>query len=59
MLCGFCYGKRLIIRDGKMEPCPECGGQGLVHCCEGMQTQPDPELHQQPEVADNQNGRQS
>jgi len=21
-------------------PCPECGGSGIAHCCEGDQTQP-------------------
>lgn len=22
-------------------PCPECGGCGIVHCCEGLQEQPE------------------
>jgi hypothetical protein len=26
-----------------MITCPECGGCGIVHCCEGMQEQPEPE----------------
>ena len=21
-------------------PCPECGGAGEIHCCEGLQVQP-------------------
>jgi hypothetical protein len=23
-----------------MIPCPECGGSGIAHCCEGLQAQP-------------------
>jgi hypothetical protein len=23
-------------------PCPECGGQAVVHCCEGLCEQPEP-----------------
>jgi hypothetical protein len=23
--------------------CPDCGGSLIAHCCEGMQTQPEPE----------------
>jgi DnaJ-class molecular chaperone len=24
-------------------PCPECGGHGIAHCCDGVCTQPDPQ----------------
>jgi len=29
--------------DGKddMVPCPDCGGQGIGHCCDGICEQPD------------------
>ncbi len=23
-------------------PCPDCGGQGVAHCCDGICEQPDP-----------------
>jgi hypothetical protein len=23
-------------------PCPECGGQAIAHCCEGLCEQPEP-----------------
>jgi hypothetical protein len=23
-------------------PCPDCGGQGIAHCCDGICEQPDP-----------------
>jgi DnaJ-class molecular chaperone len=38
MLCPRCHGKQLL--DGR--PCPECGGFGVVHCCEGLTEQPGP-----------------
>jgi RecJ-like exonuclease len=40
MLCPICYGKGTLERAG---PCPECGGLGLVHCCEGDAEQAEPE----------------
>jgi hypothetical protein len=55
MICSSCYGigEVLVDREGKpvsrlrdaatMITCPECGGCGIVHCCEGMQEQPEPE----------------
>lgn len=24
-------------------PCPECSGVGEIHCCDGLQEQPDPD----------------
>jgi hypothetical protein len=35
MICHDCY--RGYIADGfDLRPCPECGGSGIVHCCEGQ-----------------------
>ena len=28
--------------DGLFIPCPECGGQAVAHCCEGLCEQPEP-----------------
>jgi len=25
-------------------PCPDCGGHGIAHCCEGLCEQPEPGL---------------
>jgi hypothetical protein len=34
MICHYCC--RGYIADGfDVRPCPECGGCGIVHCCEG------------------------
>jgi hypothetical protein len=34
MICRYCC--RGYIADGfDVRPCPECGGSGIVHCCEG------------------------
>lgn len=53
-LCMTCYGigECLVdenrqpvtrLRDGwSFAPCPDCGGCGRVHCCEGEITQPEP-----------------
>jgi hypothetical protein len=27
-------------RSGDMIPCPDCGGQGVAHCCDGICEQP-------------------
>lgn len=40
MICETCHGRRFIERRAagecpREEPCPECGGFGIVHCCEG------------------------
>jgi hypothetical protein len=29
MICSFCHG------NSTFPPCPECGGCGFLHCCEG------------------------
>lgn len=62
MLCETC---RLSGRPGyvraaapapdapDMIPCPDCGGQGIAHCCDGICAQPDAA---QPEAANNHGG---
>jgi hypothetical protein len=27
--------------DGEMIPCPDCGGTGIAHCCDGVCEQPE------------------
>lgn len=39
MICPRCFGKHVEVADGAMAPCPECGGQGELHCCDGLQEQ--------------------
>jgi hypothetical protein len=41
MLCPFCHGRRLFYFQGQLIPCPECQGHGEIHCCDGLQEQPD------------------
>ena len=41
MLCPLCYGRGLLIAGGQVVPCPECAGQGIVHCCDGLSEQPE------------------
>jgi hypothetical protein len=43
MLCDRCHGKHLVKVNGQIQPCPECGGMGTLHCCEGLQCQPEPQ----------------
>jgi hypothetical protein len=43
MLCNYCHGTRLVQIAGATQPCPECGGHGSLHCCDGLQAQPEPE----------------
>ena len=55
MNCPTCFGigEVLIDKDGRpvrrlrdaanMIACPDCGGCGQVHCCEGDRAQPDAE----------------
>jgi hypothetical protein len=31
--------------EGQPRPCEECGGTGLIHCCEGLQEQPEEAPH--------------
>jgi hypothetical protein len=51
MLCRTCHGHHWIIYQNQMQPCPECGGIGEVHCCDGLTAQrevcdlPPPAVH--------------
>lgn len=49
MLCPTCHGQRFVTLNGRREPCAECGGHGEVHCCDGLQEQPEP-LPRAPQV---------
>jgi hypothetical protein len=42
MLCPRCHGTHVVVVDGQRLPCPECGGLGEIHCCDGLQEQVDP-----------------
>lgn len=42
MLCPNCHGTRYVTDRGRRLPCPECGGVGEVHCCDGLREQIDP-----------------
>ncbi len=56
MLCETCRWTEQpgFIRRAKSEPaaraeadfipCPDCGGQAIAHCCEGLCEQPDRDL---------------
>jgi hypothetical protein len=37
MICPICQGARVVWRGYHAEPCPECGGCGVAHCCDGHQ----------------------
>ena len=39
MVCHSCHGQHWVLRSGQMMPCPECGGLGEIHCCEGLVAQ--------------------
>ena len=42
MICHYCC--RGYIADGfDVRPCTECGGSGIVHCCEGERPDECPE----------------
>jgi DnaJ-class molecular chaperone len=41
MLCPRCHGTHVVWDDGRPVPCPECGGAGELHCCDGLQEQPE------------------
>ena len=34
MICETCHGRRFVDAGGTV-PCPDCGGCGFAHCCEG------------------------
>jgi hypothetical protein len=40
---GFVRVRRTMERnDSELIPCPDCGGHGIAHCCDGICEQPDP-----------------
>ncbi len=39
MLCPQCYGKHVVLINNSWIPCPECGGIGELHCCDGLREQ--------------------
>ena len=41
MLCPSCHGRHFVVRVGQVIPCPECGGLGEIHCCDGLAAQPE------------------
>jgi hypothetical protein len=43
MLCPRCHGTRSVLDHGQPRPCPDCGGMGEIHCCDGLTEQPDPD----------------
>lgn len=42
MLCPRCHGTHVVVVNGRRLPCPECGGMGEIHCCDGLQEQVEP-----------------
>jgi hypothetical protein len=48
MLCPTCHGRHVINSAAGCRPCPECGGMGEVHCCDGLAAQPDEERFAEP-----------
>ena len=44
MICETCYGTGLIRQ---IIPCHECGGHGVIHCCDGLCEQPEPEEYRE------------
>jgi hypothetical protein len=45
MLCDHCYGKYRVRQDSSIPFCPECGGSGILHCCDGLVAQPEDSGH--------------
>lgn len=55
MRCEYCHGGGKILvqlprikgyggrghKPVDLVPCPECGGSGKTHCCEGLMEQPE------------------
>jgi hypothetical protein len=47
VICECCHGTGRILASICGDPpypypCPNCGGTGIAHCCEGECAQPDP-----------------
>jgi DnaJ-class molecular chaperone len=55
MNCSTCFGIGEVLVDERgevvsrlrdaamMVPCPDCGGSGKIHCCEGDRAEPEPQ----------------
>jgi DnaJ-class molecular chaperone len=48
MICPTCHGEHYLVLPYAQHglvmavvPCPDCGGHGRVHCCDGQRAQPD------------------
>jgi hypothetical protein len=51
MRCEVCQGAGMIrTAPGECSPCYECNQFAIIHCCEGLREQPEPE-----EMINNQN----
>jgi len=37
---GFVRAEPTVQSELPMVPCPDCGGQGISHCCDGICAQP-------------------
>jgi hypothetical protein len=46
MICTVCHGAKVIQREDGPEPCGECGGCGLISCCEGFRPDCAPQAEQ-------------
>jgi hypothetical protein len=52
MICDVCFGRGVVVLEvyarrldqrsfaAIVHPCPECGGCGRAHCCDGLREQP-------------------
>jgi hypothetical protein len=41
MLCPRCFGTHILLDVSQLVPCPDCGGWGEIHCCDGLTEQPE------------------
>lgn len=41
MNCSACFGTGVRETAYQHEPCQECGGYGVQHCCDGLREQPE------------------
>jgi len=45
----FPDGTVIATADLRKKPCEECGGTGIIHCCDGLREQPE-EDNDKPDV---------
>lgn len=50
MICERCFGSGLVRASIYVPPvlCPDCGGHGVVHCCDGDRATPEPRVEEKP-----------